>query len=164
MLQCHEFAIENEELLDEWWVDSYANAGEDLLTWLCIDKLKVCCKDNHYGPECLPCPGYPENVCSGHGKCKVYLEDGRVWICKWRFVCNNELFTFREMERGKVVGSAAVTPGTLGICAKRVPHYISGVKIRRRRVRRVTRPAKTGAKDRVPKVSAFCFLISITKC
>ncbi|XP_035714340.1 protein disulfide isomerase Creld1 isoform X2 [Folsomia candida] len=67
---CHEFHINNEDLLEQWWEEVYRFAGEDLDSWLCINQLKVCCKDNHFGAECLPCPGYPDSVCSGHGKCK----------------------------------------------------------------------------------------------
>jgi len=62
--QCHEIASNNEDLLEEWWL-SYRNEGHDLMEWLCIDKLQVCCSDNHFGPDCKPCP-----TCSGHGRCK----------------------------------------------------------------------------------------------
>jgi len=67
--QCHEMATDNEHLMEEWW-EKYRNAGEDLLKWLCISQLEVCCPDFHYGQKCQPCLGYPEKVCSGHGKCK----------------------------------------------------------------------------------------------
>jgi len=73
---CHEFATNNEDLLEEWWSEEHKRGidGEDLMPWLCITRLKVCCKDNHFGPECQSCPGLLEGghdrVCSGHGKCK----------------------------------------------------------------------------------------------
>ena len=31
--------------------------------------MKACCPDGHFGPECKPCPGFPTNVCRGHGYC-----------------------------------------------------------------------------------------------
>lgn len=30
-----------------------------------MNRIKVCCPDNHYGPKCLPCED-----CFGNGKCK----------------------------------------------------------------------------------------------
>ena len=42
----------------------------DLQQWLCVDKLKVCCAADHYGPDCRACDTLGDNgkVCSG--KCK----------------------------------------------------------------------------------------------
>ncbi|ODN00589.1 Cysteine-rich with EGF-like domain protein 2-A [Orchesella cincta] len=69
--QCHELATENEHLLEEWWnTQRNEGVGEELMPWLCVNKLQVCCPEFHYGPQCLPCLGHPEPVCSGHGKCK----------------------------------------------------------------------------------------------
>lgn len=31
---------------------------------------KQCCPDLHFGANCTPCPGYPDNVCHHNGKCK----------------------------------------------------------------------------------------------
>lgn len=42
----------------------------DLHTWLCINQLKICCPENHFGPDCAECPGFPNNICSKNGKCK----------------------------------------------------------------------------------------------
>lgn len=70
--QCHELATENDNLLEEYW-HTHRHDGEELMPWLCITSLKVCCPENHYGPQCLPCTGYPGAVCSGHGKCKVSI-------------------------------------------------------------------------------------------
>lgn len=60
---------EYEHHLKEWWTDS---REEDLYQWFCVHKLKVCCPSKHYGPDCLPCKGYP-NVCNSHGLCKVII-------------------------------------------------------------------------------------------
>jgi len=68
--QCHELAGENEDDLDSWW-NNYRNAGKDLYTWLCIEQRAVCCPALHYGSNCTQCAGFPDNICSGHGKCKV---------------------------------------------------------------------------------------------
>uniref|UniRef100_A0A0A9W637 Cysteine-rich with EGF-like domain protein 2 n=1 Tax=Lygus hesperus TaxID=30085 RepID=A0A0A9W637_LYGHE len=66
--QCYSLADEWESLLEEWWPQQ--RTISDLFDWLCIKKVEHCCADNHYGPECKPCPGYPDNVCSNNGKCK----------------------------------------------------------------------------------------------
>ncbi|CAG7728867.1 unnamed protein product, partial [Allacma fusca] len=66
---CHDLASEHEHLLEDWW-NEHRNAGQDLYNWLCIEQLKSCCAENHFGAQCQPCPGYPESICSGHGKCK----------------------------------------------------------------------------------------------
>ncbi|XP_055389428.1 cysteine-rich with EGF-like domain protein 2 [Condylostylus longicornis] len=62
--QCHTLASDSEELLEEWWFNKQTE-NPDLYSWLCIDKLKVCCPENHYGPDCLKC-----SDCYGNGKCK----------------------------------------------------------------------------------------------
>jgi hypothetical protein len=72
-LQCHNLAEAHESLIEDWFLNHQKLHG-DLHHWLCIKKLKVCCPDHHYGPECLPCPGSsPEMECSSNGKCKVFI-------------------------------------------------------------------------------------------
>ncbi|XP_026477458.1 cysteine-rich with EGF-like domain protein 2 [Ctenocephalides felis] len=66
--QCHTLAETNEGLIEEWWFKHQEN-DFNLHQWLCIDRLKVCCPIEHFGPECLPCEGYPK-VCNGNGQCK----------------------------------------------------------------------------------------------
>lgn len=71
ILQCHEISSNNEELLEEWWQAHFPD-GQDLFSFLCIEKLKACCPEGHYGAECKPClKGENGKVCSGQGKCKV---------------------------------------------------------------------------------------------
>ncbi|CAG2056536.1 unnamed protein product, partial [Timema podura] len=67
--QCHFLAEENEQLLEEWWFSKQMEEP-DLFKFLCINTLKHCCPDNHYGTECKACPGFPDNVCNKSGKCK----------------------------------------------------------------------------------------------
>uniref|UniRef100_A0A1B6EBB1 EGF-like domain-containing protein n=1 Tax=Clastoptera arizonana TaxID=38151 RepID=A0A1B6EBB1_9HEMI len=67
--QCHVLAEEAEPFLEEWWFKKQSSSP-DVVQWLCTEKMKVCCPDKHFGPECTPCPGYPDNVCSNNGKCK----------------------------------------------------------------------------------------------
>ena len=31
--------------------------------------MNACCPEGHFGPECKPCVGFPDNVCSGRGYC-----------------------------------------------------------------------------------------------
>jgi len=68
LLQCHGLAEEVEQYIEDWW---FQKQDEDLHKYLCIDTLKSCCPDNHYGANCKPCPGFPDNVCNKNGKCKV---------------------------------------------------------------------------------------------
>ncbi|KAJ9581203.1 hypothetical protein L9F63_023621, partial [Diploptera punctata] len=65
--QCHTLAEVLENHLEEWW---FQKQDEDLHKFICIDTLKNCCAENRFGPECKPCPGYPDNVCNKSGKCK----------------------------------------------------------------------------------------------
>ena len=67
--ECHAHHNEWEDLLEEWW---RVPEWPDLYHWLCIDKLKLCCPENHFGPHCEPCHVLDDfgNYCSGHGKCK----------------------------------------------------------------------------------------------
>ncbi|KAK9503967.1 hypothetical protein O3M35_010417 [Rhynocoris fuscipes] len=64
--QCYSLAEKWEHLLEEWW----ESRDGTLLDWLCIKKVEHCCPDKHFGPECKPCPGYPDNICSNNGRCK----------------------------------------------------------------------------------------------
>lgn len=67
--QCHMLADTHEDLIEKWWFE-YKKAEPDIHKWLCIEMLKVCCPIDHYGPECKPCPGYPNRVCNKSGSCK----------------------------------------------------------------------------------------------
>ncbi|XP_020606772.1 cysteine-rich with EGF-like domain protein 2-A [Orbicella faveolata] len=49
--ECHAMVEEQEETLEEWWFD-HQFKNNDMKTWLCIDKLKVCCPDGTFGPDC----------------------------------------------------------------------------------------------------------------
>lgn len=69
--QCHDFAADIENEIEEWWfkIQHSKAKDSDLYTWLCIDNLKKCCPLDHYGVNCKSCPGYP-NACFGNGNCK----------------------------------------------------------------------------------------------
>lgn len=62
--QCHDLAQKHEELIEEWFYDNQ-DAHPDLHSWLCVEKAKVCCPTNHFGPECKKC-----HDCHGNGACK----------------------------------------------------------------------------------------------
>lgn len=66
--QCHKLVEEAETYIEEWWF--HKQQDTDLHDYLCIESLKSCCPSDHYGPECSPCPGYPDRVCSNNGRCK----------------------------------------------------------------------------------------------
>lgn len=67
--QCYNLAEVYESKLEEWFYEKRQNEV-DLLENLCIDHIKVCCPNNTYGPNCIPCPGGIEKPCGGHGKCR----------------------------------------------------------------------------------------------
>lgn len=49
--QCHQLAGEWEEGLEEWWQLDPATRPH-LRQWLCVDRVKVCCPPDHFGPHC----------------------------------------------------------------------------------------------------------------
>ncbi|KAG8194884.1 hypothetical protein JTE90_029175 [Oedothorax gibbosus] len=67
--QCHNLAEEQESVLEDWWFKK-KSSFPDIYYFLCIDKLQVCCPENHYGPDCKPCIGGLVNPCNGRGQCK----------------------------------------------------------------------------------------------
>ncbi|XP_022110728.1 cysteine-rich with EGF-like domain protein 2 [Acanthaster planci] len=66
--ECNRLLEDHEEQLETWWKEHQTDQP-DLLQWLCIDALLICCPDNRYGPECQDCPGGLERPCKGNGKC-----------------------------------------------------------------------------------------------
>lgn len=61
--QCHTMANDHEHLLEEWFLHKQTDMP-DLHAWLCIEQLKMCCPEGHFGVECKACTD-----CSGNGKC-----------------------------------------------------------------------------------------------
>ncbi len=54
----------------EEWTNLEKDDGE-LRSWLCVDKLEVCCPEGFFGPGCSPCLYKDEDaICSGNGRCK----------------------------------------------------------------------------------------------
>ncbi|XP_013185371.2 cysteine-rich with EGF-like domain protein 2 isoform X1 [Amyelois transitella] len=68
-VQCHSIAEKAEEYIEEWWAQD-PDESADLYTYICIDKMKMCCPKHHYGKDCTPCPGDHNNICNGNGKCR----------------------------------------------------------------------------------------------
>lgn len=68
-VNCHHMAEKAETFIEEWWMQD-PDDSEDLYTYICVDKIKVCCPKHHYGKDCSPCLGDPEKLCSGNGKCR----------------------------------------------------------------------------------------------
>ena len=69
--QCVENAQKWSPYLKDWF-QNHQEVVLNLKEWLCIDKIQVCCLDEHFGPNCQKCMEYGKNgkVCSGNGKCK----------------------------------------------------------------------------------------------
>ncbi|KAI6224416.1 Calcium binding EGF domain protein [Aphelenchoides fujianensis] len=67
--KCNTMAEEHEELLEKWFFKRQ-ETDPDLFQFVCIDELRKCCADGHYGPACAPCPGALKGAaCFGNGKC-----------------------------------------------------------------------------------------------
>jgi len=68
--QCHDNHHAWEGHLEEWWQEHQDTKA--LKEYLCVDVLKVCCPEGHYGPDCTECSlrGSGGQLCSGNGKCK----------------------------------------------------------------------------------------------
>ncbi|KAF5284425.1 hypothetical protein FQR65_LT13559 [Abscondita terminalis] len=67
--QCYSFNEQHDSVIEDWWFEKQ-ESEPSLFKYLCIEHLKLCCPDLHYGPDCLPCPGFPDNICNNNGKCK----------------------------------------------------------------------------------------------
>ena len=52
--QCKENLKKWSKYLEEWFKESN-NSREALKEWLCVKTLQVCCSDNHFGADCMPC-------------------------------------------------------------------------------------------------------------
>lgn len=59
---CHKLAGEHDLVLEEWW-SVYQETHPDLHRWFCVEKLSVCCPEDHYGPNCDKCTD-----CNGNGR------------------------------------------------------------------------------------------------
>lgn len=67
--QCHSLAEEFENKIEEWWF-KYQDDYPDIYDYICIKETERCCPKDHYGPQCMQCPGFPDNICNKNGKCK----------------------------------------------------------------------------------------------
>lgn len=67
--QCHTLAEEFESKIEDWWLN-HQGSYQDIFDYLCIDQTKRCCPKDHFGPNCAPCPGFPDKICNNNGKCK----------------------------------------------------------------------------------------------
>ncbi|XP_064422389.1 protein disulfide isomerase Creld1 isoform X2 [Latimeria chalumnae] len=66
--ECNKMVEQHEEQLERWWFNKQRE-HPDLLQWLCIDTIKVCCPPGTFGPDCTECTGGSEQPCSGKGTC-----------------------------------------------------------------------------------------------
>ncbi|KAK9889428.1 hypothetical protein WA026_004698 [Henosepilachna vigintioctopunctata] len=67
--QCYAMHEEHDSVLEDWWFNKQAEEP-DVYKYFCIEKLQYCCPENHFGANCTPCEGYPDNICNNNGKCK----------------------------------------------------------------------------------------------
>lgn len=67
--QCHVLAEELESKIEDWWFN-HQQIYPDIYDYICIQQTKRCCPKDHFGPQCTPCPGFPDRICNNNGKCK----------------------------------------------------------------------------------------------
>ncbi|CAH1378116.1 hypothetical protein MTP99_019496 [Tenebrio molitor] len=67
--QCYSLHEHYDSEIEDWWFHKQSEEP-DLYKHFCINTIKHCCPDLHYGTNCTPCEGFPDNVCSNNGKCK----------------------------------------------------------------------------------------------
>lgn len=67
--QCYALHEEYDSMIEDWWL-KHQTTNADLYEYLCVKYAKKCCSEGHFGVDCLPCPGFPDNMCNGNGKCK----------------------------------------------------------------------------------------------
>ncbi|CAG2176877.1 unnamed protein product, partial [Oppiella nova] len=71
IVSCHHLAEEYEPQIENWWFSKrQASDSQSLYDYLCMGQMKACCPTGHYGPQCQPCPGYPDRVCNTRGYCE----------------------------------------------------------------------------------------------
>ncbi|XP_064604694.1 protein disulfide isomerase CRELD2-like isoform X2 [Liolophura sinensis] len=69
--ECHHLLEEHEELVEQFWFKEYAKQKDtDFFEWFCIDRIKVCCPNNTFGPNCKPCEGGLKRPCKDNGFCE----------------------------------------------------------------------------------------------
>ncbi|TRY68225.1 hypothetical protein TCAL_05218 [Tigriopus californicus] len=70
--QCHDNHHSWEDHLETWWKIQPMETRAPLKDWLCIETLKACCPEEHFGADCEPCFMKDKDgvICSGNGKCK----------------------------------------------------------------------------------------------
>lgn len=62
--QCLSLAEDTEQDVESWWFKERLD-NVNLHDYLCISKLKRCCKEGSFGPKCQSCP----SDCNSHGDC-----------------------------------------------------------------------------------------------
>nr|XP_022914956.1 cysteine-rich with EGF-like domain protein 2 [Onthophagus taurus] len=67
--QCYALHEEHDAIIEEWWFN-LQDEKPNIYEYFCIEKLQHCCPDHHYGANCTPCAGFPDNICNNNGKCK----------------------------------------------------------------------------------------------
>ncbi|XP_041348284.1 protein disulfide isomerase CRELD2-like isoform X2 [Gigantopelta aegis] len=68
--ECHQMLEEYEDAIESFWFKVYAKSDDtDFHRWFCIDTIKACCPENHYGPDCAECSGGSSRPCFGNGNC-----------------------------------------------------------------------------------------------
>ncbi|CAD5221920.1 unnamed protein product [Bursaphelenchus okinawaensis] len=67
--RCNNMAEDSEEVLEKWFF-KHQESDPDLFDFVCINELKKCCPQGHFGHNCSPCPGSLKGLtCFKRGKC-----------------------------------------------------------------------------------------------
>lgn len=84
--ECHQMLEQHEETVEEFWFNSGLHrTEEEFHQFFCIGKVKACCPNNTYGPDCKECTGGKDRPCLGNGKCNGEGTRGGTGKCQ----CNH---------------------------------------------------------------------------
>ncbi|XP_065165071.1 cysteine-rich with EGF-like domain protein 2 isoform X1 [Atheta coriaria] len=67
--QCYAMNEQHDTDIEDWWFHKQDD-HPDLFQYFCIDFVKHCCPEQHFGVNCTACDGFPDDICSNNGKCK----------------------------------------------------------------------------------------------
>ncbi|CAO82025.1 Protein disulfide isomerase crld-1 [Caenorhabditis elegans] len=120
--KCSTQLEKHEETIEEFYYNQQHN---NMSNWLCVEQLKLCCPDGHFGKNCEQCPGLSEkaDVCFGKGSChgdgsregsgKCKCETGYTGnLCRY---CDIEYFEESRTVQGVVCKKCH--EGCLGVCS-----------------------------------------------
>ena len=102
-----------------------------LREWLCVEKLEMCCPQDHYGPKCQPCGvvGLGDKVCCQDNSCLRMFSWFFFFTLSVCVRCAVAMENVKEVELARGMANALATRYFLRICSFS-PKYLSKSGIR----------------------------------